>query len=505
MKRLLLSVIVALSSVLGYAYDFQVDGICYDIISTVDLTCEIVNGSIPASSNLVIPATVTYKNKELKVIGITCAFMNCTSLKKVVLSNNIIEVGVNSFKGCSALNCIVIPESVKTIGKDAFRGCPITSVYVASLEQYLGLGLDLDANTSYNLYIAPIYYLNPKLLVDLVIPSTVTEIKSKFLGCKSIKNVIVEDRDKFLDLPRDFINTPNLNSIKLSRVKVPDNCFKGVKTVDKLKVSEPYFFESVRRNDELNNKSFLVSYGAFPDLESVKKLTLGYFPYRGSYGSDSLRLFGKSVLEFTGSKYVPRYVFTSVSELCMERSSQAKGMFYMKDCGIDVSQCEKITFGENCLWADINFSERRTYYASNSAGDNWASLKTINVMSSTPPNISENYAFKQSLYTDVTLYVPSGSKSQYQQHAIWKGFWDIIEHDWSAIQDIRNEEKVKVSCQGGVLSITNEGAPTNMVVYSITGQVISSKKIDSGLTTIELPTRNIFVLKIGNQSFKIAL
>lgn len=51
------------------------------------------------------------------------SFGGCTSLKKVVIPDGILRIGVNAFSGCAELAEISIPDSVTQIGEFAFYGC----------------------------------------------------------------------------------------------------------------------------------------------------------------------------------------------------------------------------------------------------------------------------------------------------------------------------------------------------------------------------------------------
>ena len=101
------------------AYDFEVDGIFYDIVSLEDLTCKVtydsknsttkslyfyygLNGqstywsvtTYPSySGDIVIPAKVNYKGRELSVTGIgERAFLNCTALTSLTLPSSITNI-----------------------------------------------------------------------------------------------------------------------------------------------------------------------------------------------------------------------------------------------------------------------------------------------------------------------------------------------------------------------------------------------------------------------------
>lgn len=120
-------VIVALSlSISASAYDFEVDGIRYSVISPKDLTVETTNSqaSIAADcESLVIPEEVTYNNRRLKVIRIgDNSFENCPSIKKVIVGKNVEIIGQNAFADNNSLESIK-GHSVVEIGSSAFQKC----------------------------------------------------------------------------------------------------------------------------------------------------------------------------------------------------------------------------------------------------------------------------------------------------------------------------------------------------------------------------------------------
>ena len=67
-------------------------------------------------TSITLPSTITSIN--------TCAFINCSQLKKVVLPGSIISIGWGAFAYCSSLSEINIPNSLQSISAWSFAGCP---------------------------------------------------------------------------------------------------------------------------------------------------------------------------------------------------------------------------------------------------------------------------------------------------------------------------------------------------------------------------------------------
>ena len=130
----------------AFAYDFEVDGVCYNILSETDRTVEIANGVSLCpdgveNASIDIPYSVAYGDQTYLIIGIgENAFSGCYKAKEVHLHENISYIKENAFKGCyylSRIYCYAAPPTVSESSFDASIVTSSTNVYV--VREYLDL------------------------------------------------------------------------------------------------------------------------------------------------------------------------------------------------------------------------------------------------------------------------------------------------------------------------------------------------------------------------------
>ena len=130
---MLMAVVTLLCSVAASGYNFEVDGIYYNVTSETDLTVEIIEGDYKYRTKINIPENVTsYDGTLYSVVSIgNNAFSGCRNLTSVTMGNSITSIGEYAFNGCSALTSVTIPNSVKNIGSSAFQHCyDLTKIYL---------------------------------------------------------------------------------------------------------------------------------------------------------------------------------------------------------------------------------------------------------------------------------------------------------------------------------------------------------------------------------------
>ncbi|MBQ2878191.1 MAG: leucine-rich repeat domain-containing protein [Bacteroidaceae bacterium] len=177
-KKLLITVAVLLCSVTANAYDFEVDGIYYNILSASDLTVEVTRGHYYYIGEVIIPSTVTYKSRTLSVISIgNRAFSPCDDLTSVTIPNSVTTIEEYAFDECTSIRDLRIEDgsNILSCNRYVFQYCPLKTLY---------LGRDLQN---------PLYIFSYKAtLTSVTIGNSVTTIgKYEFSGCSGLTSITI--------------------------------------------------------------------------------------------------------------------------------------------------------------------------------------------------------------------------------------------------------------------------------------------------------------------------
>lgn len=121
-------------------------------------------------------------------------FYSCKNLKKIILPEGLKSIGRNSFYGCTNLSSIILPASTTTISYNAFEKCTTleTVNYSGTWENWLTITFSNAnanpnsvawSNASENRITTSSFLIGGKTVQEVVIPSSITEIKD-FALCK---------------------------------------------------------------------------------------------------------------------------------------------------------------------------------------------------------------------------------------------------------------------------------------------------------------------------------
>lgn len=109
MKRIVINILmttlILCSSLNTWAYDFEAEGVYYNISSPTELTVEVTSGENAYRGEINLTHSVLFNGTTYQVTSI----------------------GERAFSNCDALTAITLPQNLKSIGKYAFNHC--TSLY----------------------------------------------------------------------------------------------------------------------------------------------------------------------------------------------------------------------------------------------------------------------------------------------------------------------------------------------------------------------------------------
>jgi len=129
---------------------------------------------------------------------------------------------------------------------------------------------------------------------------------------------------------------------------------------------------------------------------------------------------------------------------------------------------------------------------------------SIHANSSIPIDLTNTSdAFYNVLKMYCILYVPTGSKTSYQNAVQWKDFLNIIEES-TGIQTVSATE-LGISIEGRDLVLKNLQNNEKIQVFTIDGKMVFSEKATNESMNIALSTNKMYIVRLGMKSTKIVL
>lgn len=241
------------------AHDFEVNGLCYNVLSFTDLTCEVTykgssyGSTYPATQlSVSVPETVEYNTKLLKVIAVgKNAFSREKNLETVILGANIKTIGEYAFTESSVKN-VTIPDGVKTIPDRCFYGCTnLTSIALPASVTKIGWQAFLGSG-----------------LTSFEMPNSIETISSGCFGdCRSLESVTLSLNPNFTVIPEGAFSY----TTKLHQIAIPNN----INTIDGSSFNHSGLVEAKIGDNEkpLVGKVAIDGY-AFGNCANLAKVTL---------------------------------------------------------------------------------------------------------------------------------------------------------------------------------------------------------------------------------------
>ena len=307
-------------------------------------------------------------------------FYNCFSLESITIPNNITTLGATCFFGCYSLKSINILNTVTTIGRACFNSCFALKYLtipskVTVLESLFNSSKSLEyVSMPYSItFSGDDFFTYCYSLKSITLPHNITTLPSSFFkGCNSLKTVTLPSTVTALGSYCFY------ESIALTHLYLPnglnqklDRCFYSCKSLQFLIIPKLVT---------------IIDDSCFYQCQHLKLLSM----------PNTITMFGSSC-------------FTQVTDLqsmTIPSSVTSLPSGFFKDCFRyvkSISIPSTITsIGSNCFTSSAN------------------NIYTIYMHSVTPPSLGSTNAITN--HNKLTIYVPTGSLSAYQNASNWSSF-----------------------------------------------------------------------------------
>lgn len=472
MKKIIFLLILTLLPLVASAYDAQIDGIYYNIITKAK-QAEVTSGDTKYTGSVIIPATVTYDDVTYSVTSIGFgAFSGCSGLTSVTMGSGVTSIGNYAFSGCSGLTSVTIGSGVASIGDYAFYECyALTSVHISDIAAWCKIVF--NDSWSNPLCFANHLFMDDREITDLEIPDSVTSIGGRaFCECSSLTSVTIPNSVKSIG-EYAFLGCSKMTSITIGN---------SVTSIGYMTFRNCYSLISVN----IPNSVTLIGDWAFSDCSGLTSViignsvtSIGDVAFRGCSGltsitiPNSVSLIGKNT--FSGcSKLISVTIPNSVT-----------------------SMGDRIFYGCSSLTSVIIGSGLKTI--GSSAFQSCAKLTDVYCYAENIPRTGSD-VFKDSYIEYVTLYVPEISVTAYKAMEPWNGFGTI-----KAIGDVPVIEKCAtptISFADGKLTFDCD---TEGVEY--VSSITPPSAFNSDNKTVSVPTTykvTVYATKSGYENSDVA-
>ena len=521
-SKLLMLTAVLSASTNAYAYDFEVDGIYYNV-NKINLTCEVTYGMNIYKGDIIIPKTVSIDGNTFSVTAIGAdAFMGCAELQSITIPNSVVNVYDKAFNGCTGLKELIIEDGTQVLnlgeksadeGEGLFFDCSLETVY-------LGRDLDYNPNSDFHEDFAPIgNQIYNYTLKRVVISDFVTKIGYQlFRNCASLTYVLFGKNVSVID-DEAFICCSNIASVTLpnSLIKIGESAFSSCSGLASVTIPSSvtsigdYAFSECTGliSVTIPNSVTSINDGVFNGCSGLTSVTIpnsvtsiGNYAFNCCTGLTSVTI-PNSVTSINDGVFNGCSGLTSVT---IPNSVTDIGNFAFRYC----TNLESITIPNSVT--SIGYGAFHCYHMNYPYDpDYWLAgcLSEINSMNPTPPTLREdpmpapNDEYKDPffdiLYINATLNIPIGSLEAYKSADGWKEFMNIKEVDFGGVNGVE-EDAVSVSAKDG--SIVVSGTDNTMAeVYNLSGQLVYSGTD----TVINMPSKGIYIVRVSGQTFKVFL
>lgn len=445
-SKLFALTLALMASVSSFAYDFQVNGLNYNITSsvypyTVEVTKNISNNgdNYEGYTSITIPKSVLHNGVKYQVTGIGKEAFLYTFVSEFTIPETVKYIAFNAFGGSFELTSIEIPNSVTDIGSAAFTcSHKLTSVT-------LGKGVTT---------IGSLAFMGCRELQSINIPASVSTISAlAFYDCPKIIDITLSN--SLIEIGDQAFSYTNITSIEIPKsvTILGLNPFSYIPSLTKLSVKKghPLFNSDPNSNAIIETATNTLVAGCRYSIVPNTITVVGKAAFMGCKGRTELSL-PNSVKTINDSAYFDCIDLKSID---IPNSVTTIGSEAFSWC----TSATSLTIGEN-----VNSIGGRAFWGCEK-------IKTVTCNAIVVPILGKDvfsYMFGGNIHL-ATLYVPAESIEAYKMAEQWKEFGSIlpIEQTPYALENtiIKNNANTHKLLHNGQLYILQDGKS-----YTIMGQ-----------------------------------
>jgi len=424
----------------------------------------------------------------------------------ITLASTTTTLDDGAFNYCVNLTQITIPASVTTIGNYVFRGCPALLVVEAGNTNYSSLNGIL-----YNAPKTTLIQCPTSLSGTITIPSSVTTIGTQaFYDCTLISEVTIPSSVTIINSGA-FNNCTNLTTATLPSglltlgASAFFNCTKLTQAIipPSVTITNSQVFYNCTSLTQVSIPASVTTIGTNAFYNCPAPFTVD--ASNNYFSAANGVLFNKSKTTLiqcptskSGTYSIPATVTTINNDafnncVSITKIDIASGMLSIGNNAF--YNCKAMT--QVSLPASITSIGTNAFY-------NCIALSSIYAYGTTPVSLTSANVFGNVNKTTCTLYVPTGSTTNYQSAAYWSAFANIVEFNATPVETSdKTQFSIYPNPASSYFTVTTS-QPSELVIIALSGVEVHKQFVyDNERVDISHLKQGIYLVNLNNQCLKL--